>query len=154
MKDIKDHLRGDYSATYDIEAPAAVVATPSKAAYSCQSHFQKILSTHKIHFAYNKAMIKKESYSLLDSLADIAKKCPKEVITIAGHTDSDGKKAYNLKLSTNRANAVKNYLAKQGIPLQRLEAKGYGESKPIASNKTKKGKAQNRRIEFIIKGAK
>ena len=73
---------------------------------------------------------------------------------IEGHTDSRGDKALNKRLSLSRANAVKDYLVLYGVPIQRLKAVGFGESKPIADNKSAKGRAKNRRIEFTIKGVK
>ncbi|NOZ89921.1 MAG: OmpA family protein, partial [Epsilonproteobacteria bacterium] len=82
------------------------------------------------------------------------KNCPNTIITIAGHTDSDGNEAYNQRLSENRANAVKQYLINHGVNASRLEAIGYGETQPIADNSTKEGKEKNRRIEFNIKGVK
>ena len=72
-------------------------------------------------------------------------------LTIEGHTDSDGSKAANLKLSQARAESIRNYITnKFGIDTKRLTAKGYGSDKPIASNKTKDGKTKNRRIEALF----
>jgi len=122
--------------------------------FSCKKEFRKILLHKKIHFSYNNARIKKSSYRLLNRFARIAKKCPKGKITIEGYTDSRGKKAYNRKLSRERAKAVKRYLVYKGIARKRLKTKGYGEAHPIATNRTKKGRRLNRRIEFKIKGFK
>jgi OOP family OmpA-OmpF porin len=126
------------------------VQIPEKPVFSCQGEFKKILSSEKIHFQYNKADVKKSSYTLLDSLVETAKKCPNDAILVAGHTDSVGSKSYNLKLSTNRANSVKKYLITHGIDKDRVRAIGYGESKPIADNSTKDGQAKNRRIELNV----
>lgn len=71
-------------------------------------------------------------------------------IEIGGHTDYTGSDAYNQTLSQKRASAVRAYLISQGISAERLTAKGYGEAKPIASNETEEGKAENRRVEFKI----
>ena len=125
----------------------------SKAAI-CQNKFKEILQSEKIKFAYNKADIKSSSHNLLNSLVEVAKECPNELVVISGYTDSDGSESYNKRLSTNRASAVRAYLINKGIPSKRLKAIGYGESNPIADNNTIEGKAKNRRIEFNVKGVK
>lgn len=153
----EEALDSGYEGHYDIEAPAVVVKEipePKKVAFSCQDGFNKILSGNKIHFQYNKADIKSSSYPILDSLVEVANKCPQEIVSIEGHTDSIGSKIYNKTLSANRANAVKDYLISKGLSEKRLEAIGFGESKPIADNMVKEGRAKNRRIEFNIKGVK
>jgi len=121
-------------------------------AISCQDSFKEQLSKEKITFAYNKAVIKKKSYGLLDKLINIAQGCSSDKIVIEGHTDSDGSERYNQKLSEKRANAVKVYLVSHGVSKDRLESIGYGELHPIATNSTELGKKQNRRIEFNVKG--
>lgn len=136
------------------ETPIIVGSSASNNANTCQEKFKKLLTTNKIHFAYNKANIKKQSYKLLNQVATVAKGCPENKITIEGHTDSDGKKSYNQRLSMKRATAVKNYLIKRNISKDRLEAIGYGETSPISKNDTKEGKKLNRRIEFNVKGIK
>ncbi len=140
----------------DVRVSSKVVekGTTKSAIDSCQENLQKILSGKKINFASNKAIIKPDSYVLLNALAKVAQKCPKGVIEIGGYTDSSGNNIYNKKLSTIRANAVKKYLVKKGVSSRRLYAIGYGESKPIADNKTQEGQAKNRRIEFKIKSLK
>ena len=77
------------------------------------------------------------------------KEVPTLKIELSGHTDNIGKDDYNLKLSQNRADAVKNYLVSRGRP-NRIDAVGYGETRPIVSNDTKEGRASNRRTEFEI----
>jgi OOP family OmpA-OmpF porin len=71
-------------------------------------------------------------------------------ITIAGHTDSRGSDSYNLKLSRDRANEVRDYLVGYGIEANRLQAVGYGETRPVASNDNESGRELNRRVEFRI----
>jgi OOP family OmpA-OmpF porin len=71
-------------------------------------------------------------------------------VEVAGHTDSVGSDAYNQKLSEGRAKAVVDYFVSQGVPADRLKAVGYGKTKPVASNKTEEGRAQNRRVELQI----
>jgi OOP family OmpA-OmpF porin len=155
--ELKTTLDSSYNGEFAIDAPVpeVVVTEPEPKpveVFSCQDEFKKILTNNKIHFEYNKADIQADSYDLLDSLTDVAKKCPNDAILIAGHTDSIGSENYNLKLSTNRANAVKEYLVTHGISQDRVKSVGYGESKPIADNNTKEGRSANRRIEFNVMG--
>jgi uncharacterized repeat protein (TIGR01451 family)/MYXO-CTERM domain-containing protein len=101
------------------------------------------------YFATNKATIQKRSYRMLDQIAAVLKVHTELLITIEGHTDDRGKDAANLKLSKARAEAVSKYLTKKGVDAARLSATGFGEERPIADNKTAKGRAQNRRVEFM-----
>lgn len=101
-----------------------------------------------IDFDTNKADIKPAYYAELDKVAAKLNKFPKATAVIEGHTDNVGADAFNQKLSERRAVAVKNYLVeKQGIAADRLSAKGYGEAKPVDTNKTAQGRSKNRRVE-------
>jgi len=75
---------------------------------------------------------------------------PKITVRIEGHTDSRGSRRYNLRLSQHRDSSVRRYLIRRGVAASRMVAKGYGEEVPIADNRTKAGRAQNRRVEFVI----
>ena len=88
---------------------------------------------------------------LLDRLIETALRCPTANIEISGHTDSDGEEPANQALSEKRAQAVTDYLVKAGLPANRFSAVGYGSTQPIAGNDTDQGKAQNRRIDFVVK---
>ncbi len=103
-----------------------------------------------IQFENGKAVIKKASYPLLDQIAAQFIENSNFIIEVQGHTDNVGKADYNLKLSDARANAVMKYLVGKGVPQERMTAKGYGMEVPIADNKTKAGRAKNRRVEFAI----
>jgi outer membrane protein OmpA-like peptidoglycan-associated protein len=103
-----------------------------------------------IFFDSDKASIRPESTNELDRLIKLLKDNPNIKIELASHTDADGSLEYNQKLSNSRSSSVVDYLIAKGIPAGRLVAKGYGESKPIASNETADGKQKNRRTEFKI----
>ena len=103
-----------------------------------------------IQFENGKSNIKKASYPLLNQIAKTFIDNPTFVIEVQGHTDNVGKVDFNKTLSDKRAHAVMDYLVKQGVPAERMTAHGYGMEVPIADNKTAKGRALNRRVEFNI----
>ena len=103
-----------------------------------------------ILFDTGKATIKFQSAEVLNQIINVLKKYPNSRFRIKGHTDSTGKKAKNMILSQNRADAVKVYLIQGGIDAGRLESQGFGPEKPIASNKNKKGRELNRRVEINL----
>lgn len=112
----------------------------------------KIEIREKIQFEYNKADILAASFDLLKEIGDVIKANPHiKKIRIEGHASADGNDAYNMRLSDQRAKAVKKHLVdKEGIADAMLEAKGFGETVPIADNETEEGKEKNRRVEFNI----
>ncbi|MFQ5905805.1 MAG: OmpA family protein [bacterium] len=103
-----------------------------------------------IVFASGKATIAPSSYPALEKALETLRANPNMRVEIGGHTDSVGSASSNMKLSLARANSVRNWLKSRGISPERLVARGYGESIPIASNRTKQGRSENRRIEFVI----
>jgi outer membrane protein OmpA-like peptidoglycan-associated protein len=103
-----------------------------------------------LEFATGKAVIKAESNSALDELAELMKKHAGWKLKIEGHTDNVGKASSNTLLSKNRANAVKTYLTKKGVAATRFEVKWYGPDKPIADNSTEEGRQKNRRVEMTL----
>ncbi|MCE9575974.1 MAG: tandem-95 repeat protein, partial [Deltaproteobacteria bacterium] len=107
----------------------------------------------KVYFKLDKDIIETRSYKLLDNVAKVLMAHVEvTLIRVEGHTDNQGDDAHNLDLSQRRAEAVRAYLIKKGVLAERLEAKGYGETVPIADNGTKVGRASNRRVEFKIVG--
>lgn len=105
--------------------------------------------THGINFDYNKSSLRPESMGTLNMVAQVLKDNPSLKFEVGGHTDSDGDASYNLKLSQERAEAVKTQLVKMGIDATRLTTKGYGKTKPISAGDTPEAKANNRRVEFV-----
>lgn len=103
-----------------------------------------------IYFDFNKTTLKPESFVELNKVVDFLQSNPTVEIEIAGHTDSKGTDEYNNTLSQGRSQAVVDYLVSQGIDAVRLTARGYGESKPIDTNDTPEGQANNRRVEFTV----
>jgi uncharacterized repeat protein (TIGR01451 family) len=110
----------------------------------------KLELTRNIHFEFNKATIRSESFPILTDVAEVLKDNPKLNILIEGHTDAVGGVDYNQKLSDRRAQSVKAYLVSKGVAAGRLTTKGRGKLAPIASNDTAVGRALNRRVEFLI----
>ena len=103
-----------------------------------------------LNFAFGKADIKKESLPYLDKLADTLNKAKNWTLEIQGHTDDKGSDDFNMKLSQNRADSVRNYLITKGVLSDIIIAKGFGESKPLVTNDSDANREKNRRVEFKI----
>ncbi len=103
-----------------------------------------------IYFDFDKTTLKSESFVELNKVVDFLKRNQSITIEISGHTDSKGSDTYNLNLSQGRSQSVVDYIISQGIEASRLQAQGYGESKPIDTNDTEPGRANNRRVEFTV----
>ena len=135
--------------------PSRPMAPPSPSAAPPPGVSKKIV-LRGINFDFNKYAIKREFAPVLDEAAQILKDNPSVKVTVEGHTDSIGSDAYNQKLSERRAMAVKHYLVSKGVTADRLDTVGYGESRPVAPNKTPNGKdnpegrAMNRRAELKV----
>ena len=112
----------------------------------------RIEITDTVYFAYDSDRILPKSYELLDNVARVVNEHTEiPMIFVEGHTDADGNDNYNLQLSDRRAKSVMRYLLERGsVDVSRLKAKGFGESQPIADNKSEQGKQTNRRVEFRI----
>jgi OmpA-OmpF porin, OOP family len=104
----------------------------------------------QVHFAPGRATIQTDSYPLLDEVVDAVVRFGIKRVRVEGYTDSSGTRAANLRLSQARAEAVMDYLAQKGIGRKRLEAKGYGDARPIAPNLTARGRELNRRVEIVV----
>lgn len=110
--------------------------------------FEKALTG--IQFESGKDVILKSSYPILNDVVKILNDNPSYRLFIAGHTDNTGNPEKNLELSKSRAAAVKNYIVKKGIDAKRLSSEGFGDTQPVADNKTPAGRAKNRRVEFKV----
>ena len=114
----------------------------------------KVVLNADTFFDFDKATLKPEGKQVLDQVAQQAGSVNLETVIATGHTDSIGSEAYNQKLSERRADTVKQYLISKGVPADRIYAEGKGELQPVASNKTREGRAQNRRVEIEIVGTR
>lgn len=121
-------------------------------ALEVEARIKGILRLNNIYFDFNKWSIRSDSKQALDEIASVLKEHPGLAISIEGHTDSIASERYNQWLSDKRAQAVVEALVERGILREGLVAKGWGESRPIASNSTPEGRADNRRIEFHVTG--
>jgi len=110
----------------------------------------QIVIKQQVHFATGKWVILPDSYALLGEVALVLKDNPQMHVLVEGHTDSVGSLKKNMTLSQKRAESVVEFLVNLGIDPNRLEAKGFGPTRPLASNSTAVGRAQNRRVEFHI----
>jgi len=115
---------------------------------------EKVTLAADVLFDFDKAVLKNEGKSKLDDLATKVNAINLEVVIAIGHTDSIGADAYNQKLSVRRAESVKAYLVSKRVPPNRIYTEGKGEKQPVASNKTKDGRAKNRRVEIEVIGTR
>jgi outer membrane protein OmpA-like peptidoglycan-associated protein len=132
--------------------PPPPTPEPPKPAPRVELRDNKIDFKEKIQFEANKAVIKPQSFSLLHDIGEVIKQNPQvKKMSIEGHASAEGDAKKNKKLSDERAKSVMKYMVeKEGIDAKRLEAKGWGVEKPIASNDTAEGKEKNRRVEFLV----
>jgi OmpA-OmpF porin, OOP family len=110
----------------------------------------QVFRLNNVFFDFDKYDLRPESFVELDRVVGFLKEYPKVEIEMSAHTDSRGSDAYNITLSDNRAKSVREYILSKGIDPARISSKGYGETKPVASNDTDDGRQLNRRVEFMI----
>ncbi|MEM1436996.1 MAG: OmpA family protein [Pseudomonadota bacterium] len=118
---------------------------------TCQREFDRYLREERVVFKSGRADLSEASLPLLGMLAAVIRNCGVQV-EIAAHTDAEGDSAINLKLSQRRAEAVRRYLAGSGVAQENIIARGYGETQPIADNRSATGRQANRRVEFRVLG--
>ena len=104
----------------------------------------------RVHFEFGEATLLPVSEATLDAVADVLRRYPALRVRVGGHTDAVSSAAFNLRLSQRRADAVRDYLVGGGVAAGRVEAVGFGEGQPVASNETETGRALNRRVEFVV----
>lgn len=141
--------RSDVIAMVGFTIPFGVYAqaeTPAPTPEPALSH----IHTFSVQFPFDSTNIAPEYNAEIADFAEYMKQNPNQTAIINGHTDSTGNPAYNQKLSERRATAVKNKIIEEGIAADRLDARGYGETRPIADNATKEGRKQNRRVEAEV----
>jgi OmpA-OmpF porin, OOP family len=139
---LKYAFNGPPAAPPPAPAPPPVAQAPPPA--------KKKIVRRSVHFDFDKATIRPDAVPVLNEAAETLKAEGGIAVIVEGHTDSVGTDAYNQKLSRRRADAVRQYLVKHGIPANRITAEGFGESRPVASNDTGDGRAQNRRVELRV----
>ena len=112
---------------------------------------KKISIAEAVYFDSGKATIQGRSNPVLNDVAAVLEAHPEiEKVVVEGHTDSVGGKKKNQELSQARAESVRDYLVRRGVAAQRIEAKGFGSSRPVATNLTAPGRERNRRVEFMV----
>ncbi|WP_235297035.1 OmpA family protein [Portibacter marinus] len=134
----------------DIVNRAREFSTKIEEALNAENEADKVVRLDYVKFVTGSAELTPDSKYELDNVIEVMKDRPELVIEVAGHTDNTGDAQANLALSTARANAVRDYLINDGIAAERLNARGYGQTEPVADNETEEGRQQNRRTEFKI----
>jgi OOP family OmpA-OmpF porin len=136
-------------------APVAAKAAPAPAAAPvAAAAATKVTYAADAFFDFGKSVLKPEGKAKLDDLVSKVKSISLEVVIAVGHTDAVGSDAFNQKLSVARSEAVKAYLVSKGIDKNRIYTEGKGETSPVADNKTKEGRAKNRRVEIEVVGTR
>jgi OmpA-OmpF porin, OOP family len=137
-----------------VEAPKPQVAPAAVEAPAPRPVSEKVTMSADALFDFDKSAIRPDARAKLDELVGKARGVSVEAVNVVGHTDSIGSDAYNMKLSLRRADAVKDYLVKHGVPANRVHTEGKGERSPIADNKTREGRQKNRRSEIELSGSR
>lgn len=143
--DLNERYKGQIITKLSIKSPPPIKRN------ICQELVNELLNNSEIRFETAKAIIKADSFELLNNIKSVAERCPKTSFEIAGHTDITGNLEFNMSLSQARAQAVLDHLVGLGLDDTQFRAIGYGPKQAIADNSTVEGRAQNRRIEFKLK---
>jgi outer membrane protein OmpA-like peptidoglycan-associated protein len=155
-EDLKNRAYEVYAACHTDEAIAMAKEATAKAKALCYGKpvkVEKVIDrlTLRVNFEFNKSDIMESDIAELQKEVTFIRKYPGAKVRLEGHTDSIGTDEYNKGLSERRAEAVKDYLVKEGATsASKISTVGYGESRPVASNDTEEGRAQNRRVEVLI----
>lgn len=142
-----DGVNDDLDKCKDVAGPASNNGCP---VVKAEEVSQVKEAASRIYFETGSARLKVSSNAALDKIAQILNTNTQAKLKVEGHTDNTGSAQLNVKLSTDRAAAVKTYLIRKGIAAERVEAEGFGASKPIANNGNAAGRAKNRRVEMTI----
>ncbi len=138
--------------TSTLRAPTQSPALETPEAKALTVDLEALLERRSIEFEHNHHDLSSRGVETVDEVFDLLERAPSFVVEIGGHTDTTGPEAYNLDLSRRRAQTVAAALIDRGIAIERLVPLGFGSSKPRASNRTERGRARNRRIEFRVIG--
>ncbi|MBN1206628.1 MAG: OmpA family protein [Myxococcaceae bacterium] len=138
----------------DEAGPADNQGCPAEEEQLVTIETDRIAIKDTVHFDFDKATIQPRSFALLDQVARVLREHPEILsVSIEGHTDDQGPAEYNRNLSQRRSESVREYLSRKGVAPERMEARGFGEDRPVESNRTNAGRAANRRVEFITRYA-
>jgi outer membrane protein OmpA-like peptidoglycan-associated protein len=133
-----------------VPSPPRVAEVPYERAQAVPPAVQKRIVLRGVNFDFDKATIRSDARPVLEEAITTLQREGSVVIVAEGHTDSKGTDAYNDDLSLRRATAVRDYLVAGGITPSRIDVQGFGEARPVASNDTEDGRAQNRRVELRV----
>jgi len=141
--------------SFESDTPQSVLRIPDREGlltfeYTIKYELPKIYRLEHVYFDFGKATLKPSSYKALDNLVELLKLKKTMVIEVAGHTDDIGSYESNMELSRRRAEAVRSYLISKGIEPERVIAKGYGSTQPVAPNDSDENRQKNRRVEIRI----
>jgi len=148
MDEVERSLAASLPTGYSASAHLRLAAQSEARIAECQTSFDRIMAGRVVLFETGSARPSADSFPLLDEMAAAVKDCGGVAVEVQGHTDAQGAAQSNLGLSQRRAQAVVDYLLREGVAAGQLVARGYGESRPIAGNDSAAGRARNRRIEF------
>ncbi len=152
LAEISDELSATLSESFAVTANTLATSQPGQpvTADQCRDLIQAVLKTGQITFDGDKADIAGTSNGLLDRVSAAVRRCSGVIVEVGAHSDSQGSASRNRDRTQARAEAIVDYLVDAGVRRENLVAVGYGESKPLADNRTEDGRAQNQRIEFTV----